>query len=56
MAERLGLDEPTIRRLETRGYLARLTLAESQIHASLYHAHLAHLRSQAKGQATKARR
>jgi hypothetical protein len=47
VAARLGLDEPTIRRLEVRGYLRRLALAEPQIHARLYHAHLAHLHSQA---------
>ena len=50
MAARLGLDEPTIRWLEARGYLRRLALTEPEIHARLYHAHLAHLRSQAAGE------
>jgi hypothetical protein len=40
---RLGLEEPTIRRLEARGHLHRLALTEPQIRARLYHAHLAHL-------------
>ena len=48
-AERLGLDQRTIRWLEAHGHLERLALTEPQIHARLYHAHLAYLRSQGAG-------
>ena len=44
VAARLGLDEPTIRRLKARGHLCLLAQTESEIRARLYHAHLAHLR------------
>jgi hypothetical protein len=47
VAARLGLDEPTIRRLEARRHLNRLALTEPQIRARLYHAHLAYLLAQA---------
>jgi hypothetical protein len=49
-AERMGLDERTIRWLETHGHLQRLALTEPEIHARLYHAHLAHLRSTGVGE------
>jgi hypothetical protein len=49
VAARSGLDQPTIRRLQERGYLRRLALTEPEMRARLYHAHLAHLRSQAAG-------
>ena len=48
-AERLGLDQGTIRWLEAHGRLQRLSLTETEIHARLYHAHLAHLRSEGVG-------
>jgi hypothetical protein len=43
VAARLGFDEPTIRRLDARGHLGRLTRTESEIRRRLYQAHLAHL-------------
>jgi hypothetical protein len=43
VAQRLGLNETTIARLQARGYLDRLALTEPQIRERLYHAHLAHL-------------
>jgi hypothetical protein len=46
VAARLGLDEPTIRRLQARGYLSRLALTEPEIRERLYQAHLRYLRSQ----------
>jgi hypothetical protein len=46
VAARMGLDEPTIRRLKARGHLGRLELTEPEVRARLYHAHLAYLRSQ----------
>jgi hypothetical protein len=48
-AERLGLDRRTIRWLEAHGLLQRLALTEPEIRARLYHAHLAHLRSEGAG-------
>jgi hypothetical protein len=53
VASRLGLDEPTIRRLAARGHLQRLALTEAQIRGRLYHAHLAQLHSHADGQSRK---
>ena len=47
VAARLGLDEPTIGRLEARGHLGRLALTEPQIRARLYCAHLAFLLARA---------
>jgi hypothetical protein len=47
VAARLGLDETTIRRLQTRGHLRRLTLTQPEIRERLYHAHLAYLLSPA---------
>jgi len=44
MAERLGLDQRTIRWLEANGHVQRLALTEPEIRARLYHAHLAYLR------------
>ena len=49
VAARLGLDEPTIGRLEARGHLRRLALTEPQIRARLYCAHLAFLLARAGG-------
>ena len=48
-AERLGIDQRTIRRLETHGHLQRLALTEPEIRARLYHAYLSHLRAQGTG-------
>ncbi len=55
VAARLGIDEPTIRRLAAGGYLSRLALTEPQIRARLYHGNLAHLRRHADGQTRKER-
>jgi hypothetical protein len=43
VATRLGLDEATIARLETRGHLTRLEVTEREIRERLFRAHLAHL-------------
>jgi hypothetical protein len=45
VAARLGFDQKTIGRLETRGHLYRLALTDTEIHDHLYHAHLAYLRA-----------
>ena len=44
-AERLGLDQRTIRWLEAHGHLQRLALTETEVRARLFQAHLTHLRS-----------
>ena len=48
-AERLGLDQGTIRWLDAHGRLQGLSLTEPEIRARLYHAHLAHVRSESAG-------
>jgi hypothetical protein len=45
VAERLGLDEAVVQRLEARGHLARLGLTEYEIRRRLYHAHRQHIES-----------
>jgi len=42
---RLGLDEAAIRRLESRGHLAKLALPEAEIRRVLYQGHRAYLRT-----------
>jgi hypothetical protein len=45
VAALLGFDEPTIARLQARGFLDRLALTEPEIHERLYLAQLAYLRA-----------
>jgi hypothetical protein len=55
VAARLGLDEPTIRRLQARGYLSGPALSEPEIRERLYDAHLSYLRSQTGRRTRKGR-
>ena len=48
-AERLGLDQRTIRWLEEHGQLQQLAPTEPEIRARLYNAHLAYLRPEGAG-------
>ena len=45
VAERLGLDEAVVQRLEARGHLARLGLTEYEVRRRVYHAHRQHIES-----------
>lgn len=45
VAERLGLDETVVERLEARGHLARLGLTEYEVRRRVYHAHRQHIES-----------
>jgi hypothetical protein len=45
VAERLGLDEAVVQRLEARGHLARLGLTEYEVRRRVYHAHRQHVES-----------
>jgi hypothetical protein len=49
IAERLGLPQGAVRRVQRRGFLRRLDLGDTEIRERLWRAHLAFVRRQRSG-------